>query len=80
MFKVYSIDNCGYCSRAFNLLMMQGRDFEAVKLADTEKGKFLDDRGFGPGSRTFPRVYQLNDAGEEVLIGGYDDLRKVFQA
>jgi len=72
-FTVWTKDNCGYCVRAKQLLLMRGHQYEEKKVAPG----FFDIKEMLevlPTARTFPQI--LLD-GE--LIGGYDELVKHFE-
>jgi len=72
-FTVWTRDNCGYCVRAKQLILMRGHQYEEKKIA--HGGYQLEDLMEAvPGARTFPQI--LLD-GE--LIGGYDELVKHFE-
>jgi glutaredoxin len=74
MIRVYGYDDCPFCQKAKKLLTEEGLEYDYVEIPSKEgRTMFLDQRGFKPPHRTFPRTYVLVD-GEEKLIGGYDDL------
>ena len=70
MYKVFSKDNCVYCTKAKSLLNSINLHFEEHKLSPT----FTPDKMFemiGKQVRSMPQIMK----GDE-LIGGYTDLRE----
>lgn len=77
LIRIYGFDGCPYCATAVNAVLLTDYDLDYVKIhSREERTAFLDEREFaGQGQRTFPRVYQVSGTtGDEILIGGCDDL------
>ena len=72
-FTVWTKDNCGYCVRAKQLILMRGHQYQEKKVAN---GYYqLEDLVQAvPNARTFPQIIL-----EGELIGGYDELVKYFE-
>ena len=70
MLKVYSKNNCPFCTQAKNLLNSKNISFEEVKIdEDTQAREFVVSKGH----RTVPQIYQ---DGELLVEGGYQGLAK----
>ena len=65
---VYTVDYCGYCNRAKELLQSKGVPFNEIKLDrnDDEARKKLVERS---GMKTFPQIFH-----GDRLIGGCSEL------
>lgn len=73
-YRIYGFDECKHCKLAIRYLEERGKSYDYVALNDQlSRVTFLNDRGFGEGERTFPRVYKVAK-GSETLIGGRTDL------
>lgn len=72
-FTVWTKDNCGYCVRAKQLILMRGHQYQEKKVAN---GYYqLEDLvQVVPNARTFPQIILDGD-----VIGGYDELVKYFE-
>lgn len=78
MYKIYSMPDCPWCDKAKQFLDDVGEDWKGVTInSATLRNKFLTDRGIEKPNRTWPRIFKIED-GEEVLVGGYNDLVSVF--
>jgi len=79
-FHVYGYDGCPFCRKAKALLEDEGLSFMYFNAGNTlvERAQFLDERGIQGAERTFPRVYQVNERGDEVLVGGYTELETLL--
>jgi len=74
-YRLYGFDGCPWCEKAKNLLEELDFRFNYVRILDrADRIAWLDERGFEGDKRTFPKVYAIDAAGSEVLIGGHDDL------
>ena len=72
MYKVFSKDNCVYCTKAKTLLSNLKLPYEEHKLSPT----FTPDKMFemiGKQVRSMPQIMK-----GDTLIGGYTDLREHF--
>lgn len=72
MIKVYSKENCAYCSQAKRYLEKINKPYESLMLnedfsRDDVVAKF-------PTARTFPIIVIDNE-----YIGGYNELRKYYE-
>lgn len=67
MFKVYSKENCRFCSEAKSLLQVRGEDFEVVDSFDVEQMKKETYH------YTYPFIFKDN-----VFLGGFTELRKLL--
>lgn len=73
-FRVYSKDGCPFCRRAKDFLAGQGHALEIVDLSDdAERQAFYDERGFQGRESSVPKIYELDPAGGETLIGGFTE-------
>ena len=69
---IYSKVNCGYCTKAKNLLNKLGLDYTEKKLEDFESTEaFLKD--IGKNVRAMPQIKI-----DGVLVGGYNQLIEYF--
>ena len=69
---IYSKVNCGYCTKAKNLLNKLGLDYSEKKLEDFETTEaFLKD--IGKNVRAMPQIKI-----DGVLVGGYNQLIEYF--
>lgn len=67
MYKIYSKDNCQYCTAAKQLLTQKGLPFVEFKIGqDLTKEMLLE---IVPNAKTVPQIYY-----GEQYIGGYDNL------
>jgi len=65
--KIYSKENCAFCTKAKTLLKNRNIDFEEVVIGrDITREEFLE---FLPTAKTVPQIFIDN-----VLIGGYNEL------
>lgn len=73
-YRVYGFNDCPHCRKAVGALTLEDEKFEYHPIESHEaRVAFLDERGFTPPDRTFPRVYEVVE-GTEVLIGGRTEL------
>ncbi len=69
---IYSKVNCGYCTKAKNLLNKLGLDYAEKRLEDFESTEaFLKD--IGKNVRAMPQIKI-----DGVLVGGYNQLIEYF--
>lgn len=73
--KVYSKENCSYCTRAKMLLLSKDIDYEE-HVVDTTSQSDIDKVKKELGIDNFKTVPQISIDGK--YIGGYDDLKKYF--
>jgi len=67
MYKIYSKDNCSYCTAAKQLLTQKGLPFVEFKVGqDLTKEMLLE---IVPHAKTVPQIYY-----DEQYIGGYENL------
>jgi glutaredoxin len=73
-FIIFSKDGCPYCTKAKELLVNQGHDFEEINLNDyNQRQEFYDNKGFQGSERTFPKIYENGE-----LIGGFTELYQLL--
>jgi glutaredoxin len=66
-YKIYSKDNCTYCSKAKYLLNSYGRPYQEIKIGEDIS---LDDfRVLFPDAKTVPQILL-----DDKYIGGYTQL------
>jgi glutaredoxin 3 len=65
---IYSAQNCGYCTRAKELLTHKGVSYTEIRI-DLDPAKREEMLQRANGKRTVPQIF-INDQ----HIGGYDDL------
>ena len=67
MYRVFSKQNCGYCTKAKALLEDLGEDFEVITEFDVEAIKRVTNH------KTFPFVFRDN-----TFIGGFSELEQTL--
>lgn len=76
-FKIISRDGCPYCVKAVETFVNEGFDFEEIKLNDQEKrNEFYDSLGLEGNKRTVPQIWEIDENGSEIYIGGYSQLKE----
>ena len=73
MYNIYGLKWCIFCLRAINFMQEKGLEFHYYPM-DKQK-KVLEYLKQEHGHETVPIIVE-NINGDEVLIGGYDDLVK----
>ena len=74
MYKIYSKDNCTYCTAAKSLLSSKNIPFVELKIGkDVTKESLLE---VVPGARSVPQIFHTDNFGNENYVGGYDNLVK----
>ena len=76
MFLIYGKKKCGFCKRAIEWLRVNGYDFRYCSM--DEKLEELKELSTIYNWNTVPMIIQNKD-GQELFIGGYDDLIKTMQ-
>ena len=76
MFLIYGKKKCGFCKRAVEWLRDNGYDFQYYSM--DEKLEELQQLSTIYNWKTVPMIIQNKD-GQELFIGGYDDLIKTMQ-
>jgi glutaredoxin len=73
---VYGYDGCPFCQKAKALLDDEGLSYTFLNVGDVreDRAAWLDSRGISGDQRTFPRVFEVDNHGEERLVGGYTEL------
>lgn len=70
---IYSLEHCGYCKRAKQLLLDNDISFKEVVVGDNDHctRSELEERS---GMKTFPQIFNGNS-----VIGGFKDLSKLAE-
>tara|TARA_R100000231_G_C5185228_1_gene122478 strand:- start:62 stop:316 length:255 start_codon:yes stop_codon:yes gene_type:complete len=76
MYNIYGLKWCIFCLRAINFMQEKGLEFHYYPMDDQER--VLDYIKETHDHKTVPIITQDID-GEEMLIGGYDDLVKCIR-
>jgi len=66
--KVYTMENCPFCTQAKRLLTQRGISFQEVLVPLSDDAQW-DELYRRTGMRTMPQIFHGDD-----LIGGYQDL------
>ena len=77
MFIIYGKKKCPYCTKAVKLLQAQGCDFSYLSM--DEKKEELVEIAMNYNHKTVPIVTRVLE-GIPILIGGFDDLKKLFNS
>ena len=75
MFIVYGKKNCPYCAKAVELLQGEGCTFSYLSM--DERTEELVEIAMTYSHKTVPIVTRVVD-GVPILIGGFDDLKELF--
>ena len=70
-YKVYSRDGCIFCDAAMELLKEKNIEFTEIKITGNQEAIDLFKMN---GFKTVPQIFTDRD----VYIGGYQDLKKMF--
>ncbi len=73
MYSIYGLKWCIFCLRAINFMQEKGLEFHYYPMDSQER--VLEYLKKEHGHKTVPIITE-NINGDEVLIGGYDDLVK----
>ena len=73
MYNIYGLKWCIFCLRAINFMQEKGLEFHYYPMDSQER--VLEYLKKEHGHKTVPIITE-NINGDEVLIGGYDDLVK----
>ena len=73
MYSIYGLKWCIFCLRAINFMQEKGLEFHYYPMDNQER--VLEYLKKEHGHKTVPLITE-NINGDEVLIGGYDDLVK----
>lgn len=65
---IYTMNNCGYCEAAKNLLRATGLSFQEINISDSleERQKLVTKTGH----RTMPQIFI-----DDQFVGGYTELK-----
>ena len=75
-FLIYTRQNCPYCTKAKELLTLEGYDFTEIDLSDDDtRHDFFEDNDFHGDQRTMPKVYAVENNDVGTLIGGFTELQ-----
>jgi glutaredoxin len=70
------LENCPYSEAAVELLKKNKTNFKSLKISLSDKDKYKTDE-----IKTFPQVYLKKTRNNDtLLLGGYTDLQKFFEA
>lgn len=75
-YNIYYKDNCGFCTKAEELLEGLGLNFTSINMMvnlESNKKMFMEE--FGVEVKSAPQIV-LNIGGGEMYIGGYQDLHR----
>ena len=73
---MYSKDNCPYCVEANNLLRARGYEIEKYVIGENCTREQLLEAV--PNAKTVPQIFFVNEDGSQDYIGGYDQLKSLF--
>ena len=76
MIIVYSTDYCPYCTKATNLLDMDGIEYEEIDITNDPKLR-EEVMLMAGGRKTVPQIFlrkSPNSTDDMIHIGGFDDL------
>lgn len=75
--RLYSKDNCPFCTNAKKLLDIKNIPYEEIKIGrDITREEFF---AVLPHAKTVPQIY-LTVSGSEFLVGGFTDLVAYFDS
>lgn len=66
--RIYTTNQCPFCSKAKKLLKFKGIQFEEINIADNED-IMIDELVKKSGIRTLPQIYS-----NDKFVGGCDDI------
>lgn len=74
-YVIYSTPTCRYCTKAKDLLLGLGKDYEERDAREPEHNAFLK----ASGLTTVPQIYRrIPENREPDHIGGFEDLKSYF--
>ena len=76
MFEIYGTTNCTYCEMAKKLLTVHSEEYEFIDVAEDEDITAAFFNKFPNVNKVPQIVFDGNDRGYEVHIGGYNELVK----
>ena len=75
--RLYTKDNCPFCTNAKTLLTNKGIEYSEIKIGrDVTREEFMEAL---PAAKTVPQIY-LTVSGSEFLVGGFIELVAYFKA
>ena len=69
-FNIYTIENCPYCDKALNFLIINDLNYKEILIPYDDKKKIKKKNNMN----TFPQIFLNSEK-----IGGYSDLVKIFR-
>ena len=76
MFEIYGTDDCVYCDMAKTLMEQSEKEYKFINVAESSDVTAAFFKKF-PNVRTVPKImFDGNDRGYPVHIGGYTELKK----